>query len=565
MTQSVDVRKILLKRGTTTENDAYTGPVGELTLDTDADTIRVHDGIVSGGKTVLATQGYVTEQLANVAVGNVDLSQYATIEYVQYRANSITHVGNIFFRSQTINVDNPSIPFVLDIPTTIFNHDVIVNGTSSFNGLVVANSGVGSMPSVSTDTGTVIVNGGMGVTGNIYLGTDADGRIQVGTGGQLLPNVLGQFTSNVDSYAQVNMQNLSSTALSSSDFVATADNGDDAHNFIDMGIASSVYNFPDYQGYRPNDGYLLVNGGNLLINTDTTDKAIKFMVGGHADSNVIATIDSTGIVPGANLTYSLGSPTHWWKDLYVGTNTIYIGGIPLSIDTGGTLLVDGNPVSAVAANLGNLKIQNNILGTTDNPDTGGWGGADMLFSPDGEGNSWMLLPRNVSIADNSAATEIGNFGAGGIRLVTNGGAWNATTANVSLTNTSQAVLSMPNYIKHVPAQNVNCPPNVDTVVYTGTEQWQHTIKLLLQAEGREEGTNGAWDTQSAEMIVTKSFLNDKVAASLYGRVYTSVNPLATFTAQWNATISRIEITCRPTSTADNVVVRTFATEITTSD
>lgn len=36
-------------RGTTAANDAYTGPVGSLTVDTEVGTIRVHDGVTAGG------------------------------------------------------------------------------------------------------------------------------------------------------------------------------------------------------------------------------------------------------------------------------------------------------------------------------------------------------------------------------------------------------------------------------------------------------------------------------------------------------------------------------------
>ena len=46
---NVNVRQILLKRGNTTQSTSYTGPVGELTLDTDLDTVRVHDGVTAGG------------------------------------------------------------------------------------------------------------------------------------------------------------------------------------------------------------------------------------------------------------------------------------------------------------------------------------------------------------------------------------------------------------------------------------------------------------------------------------------------------------------------------------
>jgi hypothetical protein len=49
-------KQVLLKRGNTAVSSAYTGPVGEVTVDTDLDTIRVHDGITPGG--YLATSSY---------------------------------------------------------------------------------------------------------------------------------------------------------------------------------------------------------------------------------------------------------------------------------------------------------------------------------------------------------------------------------------------------------------------------------------------------------------------------------------------------------------------------
>ena len=45
-------------RGTTAENDAYTGEVASLTIDLDKNEIRLHDGVTAGG----------------TVVGNVDLS-----------------------------------------------------------------------------------------------------------------------------------------------------------------------------------------------------------------------------------------------------------------------------------------------------------------------------------------------------------------------------------------------------------------------------------------------------------------------------------------------------------
>ncbi len=42
-------RKLQIKRGTTNENDNFTGAIGEITMDTDVKTLRVHDGETVGG------------------------------------------------------------------------------------------------------------------------------------------------------------------------------------------------------------------------------------------------------------------------------------------------------------------------------------------------------------------------------------------------------------------------------------------------------------------------------------------------------------------------------------
>ena len=110
---------------------------------------------------------------------------------------------------------------------------------------------------------------------------------------------------------------------------------------------------------------------------------------------------------------------------------------------------------------------------------------------------------------------------------------------------------------------INCQGNASTVVYTASGQYQHTIKLLIQVEGTV-GAFADMDTQACEMIIAKSFRANAIAASVYGVVYTSVAPLATFTALWNALTSRIEVLCA-TPGANNVNVKIFATEITTSD
>ena len=49
LTRADNKHKLQIKRGDTTANDTYTGLAGEITMDTDTKTIRIHDGETTGG------------------------------------------------------------------------------------------------------------------------------------------------------------------------------------------------------------------------------------------------------------------------------------------------------------------------------------------------------------------------------------------------------------------------------------------------------------------------------------------------------------------------------------
>ena len=51
------------------------------------------------------------------------------------------------------------------------------------------------------------------------------------------------------------------------------------------------------------------------------------------------------IVPNIDNRFDLGSPDNQWRSLYVSSDTIFIGGVPLAVDNQGNLTVDGSPVS----------------------------------------------------------------------------------------------------------------------------------------------------------------------------------------------------------------------------
>ena len=98
---------------------------------------------------------------------------------------------------------------------------------------------------------------------------------------------------SLNNYFQMNIQNLSNGNTASSDLVATADNGTENINYVDLGMNSSG-NTQSVFG-NPDDAYLYTTGNNFLIGTGTTAKALVFMTGGTTQStNERMRIDGSG-------------------------------------------------------------------------------------------------------------------------------------------------------------------------------------------------------------------------------------------------------------------------------
>ena len=65
-----------LRRGTAAQNAAYTGSVGELTVDTENTILRLHDGSTAGG-TPVGSSG-ITPTFGNVRIGSTAAGEIDT-------------------------------------------------------------------------------------------------------------------------------------------------------------------------------------------------------------------------------------------------------------------------------------------------------------------------------------------------------------------------------------------------------------------------------------------------------------------------------------------------------
>src|SRR6056300_1633888 len=100
-----------LRIGTTAENDAYTGSVGELTVDTDLNKLRLHDGSTAGGDTIGDGSGNIQIGVTgnneiDTSSGNLTIDSAGGTVTVD---DNLTVSGNLIVSGTTTTVDSTTI------------------------------------------------------------------------------------------------------------------------------------------------------------------------------------------------------------------------------------------------------------------------------------------------------------------------------------------------------------------------------------------------------------------------------------------------------------------------
>jgi hypothetical protein len=233
---------------------------------------------VTGKLTGNADTASTLKNARTISLGG-DLSGSASFDGSQ----NVTITASIEAESFSLgNADDVTI-------TSVTQDDVLVwNGTAWVNQNSIHLKSITN--STDSDSGALIVDGGIGIKGDIHT----DGVIHAGTLPTVsLDNAVAYFSGNESGVVQLGLQNQSSASVSSADYVATADNGNDTSKYLDLGINSSTYADPDYSATGANDGYLYVDGGHLVIGTKTGDKDIKFNIGGTQSTDIMGTWSET--------------------------------------------------------------------------------------------------------------------------------------------------------------------------------------------------------------------------------------------------------------------------------
>jgi hypothetical protein len=250
-----------LRRGTTSQNNSFTGVVGEVSVDTDKDTLRVHDGSTAGGFEVVTTTA--TQTLTNKTLTSPIIASAA------FSGASFTFEGATDDSFETtLTATDPTADRTVTIPnatTTLVGRDT----TDTLTNKTLTS------PVISTITG-----GGITLDSSVDIVLDADGaNVTLKDAGTTVLDFVLNGTTDV-------------TLDAPGDIKLDADGGDVF--FVDGG---STY------------GSATNNSGNLIIKSGTTTAATfdgaNVTLAGTVASGAIT---SSGTITGTQAILSNASP-----------------------------------------------------------------------------------------------------------------------------------------------------------------------------------------------------------------------------------------------------------------
>ena len=353
-----------------------------------------------------------TNQITVGNVGNVltlslpqNINTTANVQLYSLTVQDLIILGNI--SNVVPSVVGGNIIYVANTATNIssINNSGLITGNAA-NGVYA-----GILYNTTSNTWVMDTGNSVGITSDTVYATEliANANLHVGNavaGNYDFPAALIQGDTDVNSYSQYVLKNHNQGDSSSADIVAVANNGDDSSYYIDMGVNSNVYANASYAVTKANDGYLYVNGGNLVIGTQTAGKVINFFTGGTDNVNKIrGTISDTGLSMVGNITANNLIATN----AAVGGTVTATGNI-----TGGNLLIPAGSIS-VSGNIGGLNI--NVTGVNA---TGNITGGNV--------NTGIVI-------------ATGNITGGNLVTLGTANVGNITTANITAGNITSASIS----------------------------------------------------------------------------------------------------------------------------
>ena len=411
----------------------------------------LHTDVVAGNITLGSVNVYPwvvsISSVANAAYGNANAISTSVNAYASILVANTGTGSNTWANTVGTAGNNYHSIFVANVALGANNYSgTLANSVNGYAAVYIANVSIGA----NTYAGTVAnasntwANTKLSNTAGVTFAGDffipAGANLTIGTGTATAPlsivkngaasivigNTLLDARHNVNSFAQLHIRNANTGTLSSSDFIATTDDGTETTNYIDLGINGSGYTQPGVwtiNGAR--DGYLYTSDSNLAIgvaNSTSTIKYISFFIGGTTAADEVMRIQDSAI--GANV--GIGRTDPGYKVDVVGTINaagVLVNGAPI---TGGSGISNTNNTSTVGSMIvagntyitGNLSVGRSFAGNGYAVDVVGTINASSILvngaplSGSGISNTdntssfgSMRIPNNLFVANNTYTTN----------------------------------------------------------------------------------------------------------------------------------------------------------------
>lgn len=414
-------------------------------------------------------------------------------------------IVNTNITTSTLNATSNVIVMSLNSNTNVVATNLQSTGTTTVNRLT-ANSGAvfggnvlitDTTQSTSASTGALVVQGGVGiqkdlfVTGNItgsgatfftgnsgvfYGDVYGFNALQAGiVGFTPLPQTVTQFSANYNGYAQINFENINSGNAATTDYIATASNGTDTTYYVDLGIAGPNYDNTNPNNSLgtamfPNDSYLYAQGststaggGNLVVGTNTINKNIVFIAGGHDTANVAVVMSNTNVSVkwttasttqdngaftvdggvGINGNINVGGTRSTFSN-YVGIGTSSALGMGNVFSVYGSTNLYGNIVMTNTGGTSGIYFQDGTFMSTASANTPSFGpsgtvqfaGAGNTFSGNGANFFWDTANTRLGLGTNAPGSLLDVNGNASFRSAVS--VAGTATVNALVSNTSVA-------------------------------------------------------------------------------------------------------------------------------